>query len=505
MITFAVSEVEADRSPLSTLAIRDWITRLGLRAPEAVALDCEAVVDGDVIHPLGLAVGLAFDGHRPLVITPDAIWLTLAQGLAQHIDLHADELRSRLVRHAGTLALDIRRDDFVLGNPDNDWPAAVAGLAAQVTEQLGGRARLFVGDFSTTTAIDRTASQIALLGAMRNYFSYSVSSLCGIPEITLAGTPEDWASIRARVRVFAEFDLAHWVARLEPIVAQLEATARGQVDREFWQRIYKLDHASGGDRFQGWLGDLFPYLGTDATPNEFDFDEEDPWSGIKPSDLPSGRTAVPFTWKLPDNVNLARQLVGGLFGVRQDVATAAVSVVSGWCVSTPVEPSEFRRRPGEVTQLSARDCKSLTSLAGLALEATSERTQLWLYPCERLGSLHGIEHLPQLEELDLHSASLLTDLSPLAGLASLRALQLNGCPALADLSVLDQLPGLKELVIIACPKVPLAEFARIARLDHLEKLVMTHCESLPGHLIGHTSDAATIRRIKAALTTLPRA
>jgi hypothetical protein len=114
-------------------------------------------------------------------------------------------------------------------------------------------------------------------------------------------------------------------------------------------------------------------------------------------------------------------------------------------------------------------------------------------------SLRGIEHLAQLEELDLHSAELLTDLSPLAGVTTLRSLQLNGCEALEDLSVLDQLPQLRSLVIIDCSRIPRAQFARIARLDHLEALVITHCPGLPPELAGHARDPAAIQQLKSAL------
>jgi hypothetical protein len=73
-------------------------------------------VTGPLVHPLALAVDLAFREHRPLVLTPDAVWLCLAQSLAVHVDLHAEQLRPMLVRHQGQLALDVRRDDFVRGD-----------------------------------------------------------------------------------------------------------------------------------------------------------------------------------------------------------------------------------------------------------------------------------------------------------------------------------------------------------------------------------------------------
>ena len=52
------------------------------------------VLSEGAVHPLLAATHLAFAEHRPLVLSPDAVWLTIAQGVAQHVRLHAHELRS---------------------------------------------------------------------------------------------------------------------------------------------------------------------------------------------------------------------------------------------------------------------------------------------------------------------------------------------------------------------------------------------------------------------------
>lgn len=52
-------------------------------------------------HPLIEAVGIAYAQHLPLTLSPDDIWLTIAQGFAHHIALNAETFRHRLVRHEG--------------------------------------------------------------------------------------------------------------------------------------------------------------------------------------------------------------------------------------------------------------------------------------------------------------------------------------------------------------------------------------------------------------------
>ena len=70
------------------------------------------------MHPLLSAVARAFADHRPLVLSPDAVWLTIAQGVAQHVRLHAEELRPRLVRHAGRKRLNVTIDGACRSDAD---------------------------------------------------------------------------------------------------------------------------------------------------------------------------------------------------------------------------------------------------------------------------------------------------------------------------------------------------------------------------------------------------
>ena len=107
----------------------------------------------DGVHPLLDAVGRAFADHRPLVLSPDAVWLTIAQGVAQHIRLHAEELRPRLVSHAGHKRLTVTVDGQMPQDAAS-WQDLVASfhelLAAEITD-----ADLFECDFSTSTDVDR--------------------------------------------------------------------------------------------------------------------------------------------------------------------------------------------------------------------------------------------------------------------------------------------------------------------------------------------------------------
>jgi hypothetical protein len=49
------------------------------------------------------------------------------------------------------------------------------------------------------------------------YFTYAINCVCGIPKITIEGTPEDWRRIRSRVEVIETYGLEWWL----PIVGSL--------------------------------------------------------------------------------------------------------------------------------------------------------------------------------------------------------------------------------------------------------------------------------------------
>ena len=131
MISFGVDDVVPAGDLLPTRPLRSlW--------PEAMAIGGDPVrplLEPDGIHPLLSAVGKAFAEHRPLVLSPDAVWLTIAQGVAQHVRLHAEELRPRLVSHAGRKRLSVMRDGPMPADAES-WAELVAALAktAEITD-----------------------------------------------------------------------------------------------------------------------------------------------------------------------------------------------------------------------------------------------------------------------------------------------------------------------------------------------------------------------------------
>lgn len=175
VVTFPVDAVDAvtDRLPA---------VRLDSLYPDALTVGgdpAREVIAPDGVHPLLGAVGRAFAEHRPLVLSPDAVWLTIAQGLAQHVRLHAERLRPQLVSHAGRKRLSVTVRGPMPQDADS-WAGVVEVPAKQLTGEVDD-ADLFACDFSTSTPVERTAAQVVLLDAYSPYFTYWLMCVCGDP------------------------------------------------------------------------------------------------------------------------------------------------------------------------------------------------------------------------------------------------------------------------------------------------------------------------------------
>jgi hypothetical protein len=368
MHSFAVSDVRAEDRRLAPIAVDPVIRRritepLGMEqlldtdeptraeppALEACASNRELVTAPDFdepAHPLIEAVHTAFADHYPLALSPDDVWLCLAQGFALHVEANAEALRSRFVRHEGQLTLTVIRDRFVMGSPDNDWQGCFAEWSDAIAAHIGKQRDLVVAAFSTTGPIERAASEIVLMSAMKSYLNFELVSLCGIPAITLLGTVADWQAIRQRAEVFAEFGLTDWVRALLPVLDQFVKAASGAPDRTFWRSIYKRRGKSGGPYVTGWINVLFPYLdggeplagGEPRTTAVVRNDHALSWSpdtvgeaGPTLIRFPCGLSRVPLAWNYRGTI-VRMTLQAGFVGISQDPETRAVQPAIGWAV-----------------------------------------------------------------------------------------------------------------------------------------------------------------------------
>lgn len=341
-VTFKVDDVGAAKHPVEPIGARrqSLDATLKQRVPgvhEAVGCVATDFVKGNSINAFEAAAHYAYSQHRRLVLSPDDIWLCIAQGFALHMSKNAEALRDRFVAFKGKKDIEVRRDNFVRGQR-NDWASALGDFSDAIAGYIGKNRDWLVANFTTTSPIEKTASEIVMMDAMQHFFRYSMTTLCGIPEITLLGTPDDWHNVQVRAARLSEFDLPWWTEALNPVLEQFHSAASGAVNTAFWRSFYKLNGGSGGPYATGYINSLFPYL-NDGRKNRYvktpSDGKERYMNGPTDDEMPSGLSKAPFTWRYHGQ-KLDMDLVAGFVGVAED-STGAVRPAQGWVIREAVK------------------------------------------------------------------------------------------------------------------------------------------------------------------------
>ena len=261
---------------------------------------------------------------------------------------------------SGVLTLDlvVNSNNDVL-SPSGDWELLLNDFSTCIARNTKGElADLMTADFTTTGVTERIASQISLMDAVKKYFNYAnIAAGCGIPSITLEGTPEDWQKVLDKVRSLKKYRLEKWASDLEVILKEFVKASKGHANKEFWQdivkkrRVDRLKRDRGvcvpsinSTRLDGWFLKFFPnVLG------------ETPDSVIWDTDMPQEIVRVSFKHIYVDPVTsepldtIPMQLWAGFVGVEEDATTRTLMPKIGWLARIADEESD------EVARLKEED------------------------------------------------------------------------------------------------------------------------------------------------------
>ncbi|MBK7131043.1 MAG: DUF4419 domain-containing protein [Crocinitomicaceae bacterium] len=277
----------------------------------------------------------AFDEHRPLMLSPDIIWLTICQGVAIHINEKIDSLEDVIFIKQKPNELVVRNDSLLVDNAQ--WANVLTSLQYEVEKYMKKEyGDFFVPQFSTTTAATKTVYRITALHSFKEVFTYISESGCGIPSISLTGTRNDWVRVQNNLKYLSDFGMDFWRIELEPIIQEFIHVYDGKINVDFWNRIYKDMEEYGGMFISGWCLKLFPY--TEGLEFSEKFSEEDEYpkgerkyyrnkylqgtdyllSNLSTDDLPSGILDITIIWKnYFQNITEPMHIYGGFFAIKQ--------------------------------------------------------------------------------------------------------------------------------------------------------------------------------------------
>lgn len=286
----------------------------------------------------------AFAEHRPVILSPDMVWLNICQQFSHHVNQNAEKLREQLVYHEGKELIQVITEQDMLA-PDADWNVVLDAFAEEIDKRTKGDiAKVMVSNFSTSGKCERTASQITLMGAMKQYSNYELIRIaCGIPSITLEGTTADWERLLTKVEALAQYDLQKWVSDLQPILKEFINASKGEVNLRFWQSMVmtttpeKLQNAGCTQgvkttMLDGWFLKFFLYYLKGETPDKVPYNTQYMLPEIE---------KVPFIYKdLVRNRSCQMEMWAGFVGVEEDTTTFALRPKIGWMMveAEPADP-----------------------------------------------------------------------------------------------------------------------------------------------------------------------
>ncbi|WP_298652600.1 DUF4419 domain-containing protein [uncultured Proteiniphilum sp.] len=271
----------------------------------------------------------AYADHRPFVLSPDMIWLLISQGFARHVNANAENVRHHFVDFSGELSLVVATDKITLENPDSPWEEVFPEFRNQMALHTGNDLmELLSANFSTTTPTTQIASEITIMEAMEPYFEFIVIYIvCGIPEITLQGTTEDWQKVLDKTKQLAKYDLKWWISELEPLLKQFVEASKGKINKTFWRNMFKYHSQKkygAPNMIDGWIVKFFPY---DKNGRRNNLNELE---GGK--NLPEEIVKVDLKYIDENQEETILELWAGFVGLEQNKENYALTPKIGWMI-----------------------------------------------------------------------------------------------------------------------------------------------------------------------------
>lgn len=370
-VTFRVEDVKIAKDLLPVMNGKDlalnWLEWSERDSYLGSSFADMTLVDGGD-NPFFSMVCLAYAHHRPIILTPDAMWLLICHGFSQYVNHDPEKFRDYLVSHQCKETLLIRTSTGTTSEQKVDKFATLIGK-----ETKGDLAEVMTCNFSTTGMVERMVSQIVLMDAVKPYFDYIEFLIgCGIPSVTLEGTPDDWKLLREKTRKLGAFGVSDWTDRLDPILEQFVAASEGMPDADFWwnmaikgrPRNFHLLESGGGcgiglpagepTKFDGWFLEFIPFDANWSRPKKIAYDH----------DLIPLMTSVPIIQYVDDGTGNcsginALELRAGIVGISQDNETKALRPEIGWLVrndpTIEFDEEDVRDKVAQATSMSGDD------------------------------------------------------------------------------------------------------------------------------------------------------
>jgi hypothetical protein len=279
----------------------------------------------------------AYNTHHNLILRPDDIWQAILTQFSFYVNANGEALRDKFVDFDGKKKLIIcmggtlfTADFGTFAKRMVDEQICTNIKDPEVTQWL-------LPNFTTTINDDRIAAAVSIMSTLQNYFEYKCVLFCGIPNVTLLGTVDDWKLLREKVDGLLKYDvegkepiMQKWHGLLSKVVDEFVKSAEGKPSLKFWDTVaHRIGGGSGPSYLSGWVT-AFACFKADGEWQGNSYEKED-WPRIDTTDIAEGVVSVPV--ELDDNgaqyeANMiAGQIVFSVIGEGLDT----VQPRNDWC------------------------------------------------------------------------------------------------------------------------------------------------------------------------------
>ena len=289
------------------------------------------------LHPVFEGFVWAYRNHRPITISPDIIWLLIAQAFSNHVNANAESLRRKFVNFSGQKELVVERLDFNVNTITSEqWQEFFPEFSKKISEYTGKDIiDALTPNFTTTTPVSLAVGQLTIMATMKEYFKYRCVMMgCGFPFITIEGSAQDWRKILEKLEGLEKYDFKWFTSEIIPIIQEILNTKEGNVNTEFWKRMLRIKDGRGfydPGYIDGWFARFFP------------FDDElrvhsNSGRVYEKTELQKEIQVIPFTLEiLPSRATFPMEFLAGFVGLTQNEETGSIKPEIGWFIRPKAE------------------------------------------------------------------------------------------------------------------------------------------------------------------------
>lgn len=221
-------------------------------------------------HGLYDAIHAAWANHGKIILSPDDIWLRIQLYLSKYINSNAELLRKTFVVHEGKKTISVDMTDR-----PSDWDLFMDRTIDEINKSsIADIHNRFIPKFTTSTDLDNTMKNLAVMDCMKQYFDFKMVLCCGITDVGLIGEDSDWELLHTYVVALQSLSVAPdkdkyfndpnaqtftgWISDLRYICKGFIQTIKQEPAAiDFWKSIITLENigeGSGITRYlSGWI------------------------------------------------------------------------------------------------------------------------------------------------------------------------------------------------------------------------------------------------------------